>query len=99
MDVESNTVKILNLRAAVAAQFIRASSIRGDLLTLLGKATERESSWLSEGADGAERAGIPAAPKARAAGLRNLAVAVIPILVVLITFLFWYSTWFGRPLP
>jgi len=96
MDVESNTVKILNLRAAVAAQFIRASSIPGDLLTLLGKATERESSWRSEGAG---RAGVPAAPKARAGGLRNVAVAVIPIAVVLITFLFWYSTWFGRPLP
>jgi HEAT repeat protein len=27
-----------------------------------------------------------------------MAVAVIPVLVVLITFLFWYSTWFGRPL-
>src|SRR5439155_9357648 len=45
------------------------------------------------------RAGIPAAPKARAGGLRNVAVAVIPMAAVLITFLFWYSTWFGRPLP
>ena len=62
-------------------------------MTLLGKATEREPSWLSEGA------GIPAAPKARAGGLRNVAVAVIPMAAVLITFLFWYSTWFGRPLP
>ena len=66
-------------------------------MTLLGKATERESPpWLSEGA---ERTGVPAAPKARAGGLQNVAVAVIPIAVVLITFLFWYSTWFGRPLP
>ena len=65
-------------------------------MTILGKATERESPWLSEGA---ERTGVPAAPKARAGGLQSVAVAVIPIAVVLITFLFWYSTWFGRPLP
>src|SRR6266702_3134366 len=37
--------------------------------------------------------------KPSAPGLRNVAVGVIPIMVVLITFLFWYSTWFGRPLP
>jgi len=29
---------------------------------------------------------------------RNLAIAVVPILLVLITFLFWYQTWFGRRL-
>jgi hypothetical protein len=29
---------------------------------------------------------------------RNTLIAVVPILVVLITFLFWYQTWFGRPL-
>ena len=30
--------------------------------------------------------------------LRNTLIFIIPILVVLITFLFWYQTWFGRPL-
>ena len=68
-------------------------------MALLPKATERESAWLSEGTKAAERAGAPEAPKARAGGLQNVAVAVIPIVVILITFLFWYSTWFGRPLP
>ena len=29
---------------------------------------------------------------------RNTLIFIIPILVVLITFLFWYQTWFGRPL-
>ena len=80
---------------AVGLTFVR----REQLLALLPKATERGYSWRPEGAEGAERAGIPEAPKARAGGLRNVAVAAIPIVVVLITFLFWYSTWFGRPLP
>ena len=29
---------------------------------------------------------------------KNLAIVVVPILLVLITFLFWYQTWFGRRL-
>ncbi len=29
---------------------------------------------------------------------RNLIIAIVPILLVVITFLFWYQTWFGRPL-
>jgi hypothetical protein len=29
---------------------------------------------------------------------RNLVIAVVPVLIVLITFLFWYQTWFGRRL-
>jgi hypothetical protein len=29
---------------------------------------------------------------------RNTLILIVPILVVLITFLFWYQTWFGRPL-
>ncbi|MFB3921323.1 MAG: HEAT repeat domain-containing protein [Terriglobia bacterium] len=29
---------------------------------------------------------------------RNLAIAIVPALLVLITFLFWYQTWFGRQL-
>lgn len=28
----------------------------------------------------------------------NLIVVAAPVLIVLVTFLFWYSTWFGRPL-
>jgi len=37
-------------------------------------------------------------PKTSAPSPRSAAVAIVPILFVLITFLFWYSTWFGRPL-
>ena len=29
---------------------------------------------------------------------RNTFIIVVPILVVIVTFLFWYQTWFGRPL-
>lgn len=29
---------------------------------------------------------------------RHLAIAIVPVLLVLITFLFWYQTWFGRRL-
>jgi len=29
---------------------------------------------------------------------RNTLIFMVPVLVVLITFLFWYQTWFGRPL-
>jgi hypothetical protein len=29
---------------------------------------------------------------------RNTLIFIVPVLVVLITFLFWYQTWFGRPL-
>jgi hypothetical protein len=29
---------------------------------------------------------------------RNTAIVIVPILLVLITFLFWYQTWFGREL-
>ncbi len=29
---------------------------------------------------------------------RNTAIVIVPILLVLITFLFWYQTWFGRKL-
>lgn len=48
----------------------------------------------------ASRAGadtpLPAYVKLRAR--RNSAIVVVSILLVLITFLFWYQTWFGRPL-
>lgn len=29
---------------------------------------------------------------------RNILIAIVPVLLVLITFLFWYQTWFGRRL-
>src|SRR5438132_10788527 len=48
---------------------------------------------------GFDLAAARTSPKTSAPGLRSMAVAVIPIAVVLITFLFWYSTWFGGPLP
>ncbi len=28
----------------------------------------------------------------------KLIVALVPVLLVVVTFLFWYQTWFGRPL-
>ncbi len=39
-------------------------------------------------------------PKAESAQIsrRNLLLALVPVLVLLITFLFWYQTWFGRRL-
>ncbi len=30
--------------------------------------------------------------------IRNMVIVVIPVLVILVTFLFWYMTWFGRRL-
>jgi len=36
--------------------------------------------------------------KPEAGSPRNTFIFMVPILVVLITFLFWYQTWFGRPL-
>jgi hypothetical protein len=35
----------------------------------------------------------------RLGATRNTAIVIVPILLVLITFLFWYQTWFGRRLP
>ena len=56
-------------------------------------------------ANGSEQTGGDAQEKGRleiaqqkARRRANLAVGMIPILVVLITFLFWYQTWFGRRL-
>jgi HEAT repeat protein len=43
-------------------------------------------------------ASAPAPRGVRPGSIRSLLIAVVPILVVLITFLFWYQTWFGRPL-
>lgn len=40
----------------------------------------------------------PAIPSSSPPPKRNLAIAIVPILLVLITFLFWYQTWFGRRL-
>ncbi|HYA61799.1 MAG TPA: HEAT repeat domain-containing protein [Candidatus Sulfotelmatobacter sp.] len=37
-------------------------------------------------------------PSVNSPSPRNTFIFLVPILVVLITFLFWYQTWFGRPL-
>jgi len=37
-------------------------------------------------------------PKPEGGSPRNTFIAIVPVLVVLITFLFWYQTWFGRSL-
>src|SRR5215471_731644 len=34
----------------------------------------------------------------KATETRNTAIVVVPALLVLVTFLFWYQTWFGRRL-
>src|ERR1019366_7857180 len=39
------------------------------------------------------------APRSMAMGSpRNTAILIVPFLLVLITFIFWYQTWFGRAL-
>ncbi len=51
-----------------------------------------------------ERAGGPAPalgrsqPGANSIPTRNTAIVVVPMLLVLVSFLFWYQTWFGRRL-
>lgn len=42
--------------------------------------------------------GAPAAPAPPRANRPSIIIVLVPVLVVLVTFLFWYSTWFGRPL-
>ena len=42
--------------------------------------------------------GLRASQDAGPASIRNLLITLVPVLVVLIAFLFWYRTWFGRPL-
>ena len=49
------------------------------------------------GGDAQERMRLESAQQ-KARRRANLAVGMIPILVILITFLFWYQTWFGRRL-
>ncbi|HEV2177955.1 MAG TPA: HEAT repeat domain-containing protein [Terriglobia bacterium] len=54
-------------------------------------------------ADKAERSGpAGAVPPAPVAGgfppTRNLLISLVPVLAILVMFLFWYSTWFGRRL-
>jgi len=41
---------------------------------------------------------VPELKPAAAGSPRNTVIVVVPILLVLITFLFWYQTWFGRGL-
>ena len=49
-----------------------------------------------EGADPARRQ-KPLLP-VKTAQKRNNAIVVVPVLLVLVTFLFWYQTWWGRRL-
>jgi acetyl/propionyl-CoA carboxylase alpha subunit len=46
----------------------------------------------------AKSAGKAASNRSAAGASRNTVIVIVPILLVLITFLFWYQTWFGRTL-
>ena len=54
--------------------------------------------WPCGVATEAKSAGKTASNRSAAGASRNTAIAIVPILLVLITFLFWYQTWFGRTL-
>jgi len=54
--------------------------------------------WPCGVATEAKSAGKAASNRGVAGASRNTAIAIVPILLVLITFLFWYQTWFGRTL-
>jgi hypothetical protein len=63
----------------------------------------RDGSQLTPTSPGSGTSAAPArSPSARGSkafgSTRNTAIIMIPILLVLITFLFWYQTWFGRQL-
>jgi HEAT repeat protein len=51
-----------------------------------------------ESACGRDSVGVPVAPTQPRSSRPSLIIVLVPVLVVLVTFLFWYSTWFGRPL-
>src|SRR6516225_9828217 len=55
------------------------------------------SAVAGQGAPVAARAGNPFV-RAKTVQKRNTAIVIIPVLLVLVTFLFWYQTWFGRRL-
>jgi len=50
-----------------------------------------------EGAPNSAPGGDPLLPT-KTVETRNTAIAVVPVLLVLVTFLFWYQTWFGKRL-
>jgi len=47
---------------------------------------------------GGQQVSTPARESRAWGSPRNTAIVIVPILLVLITFLFWYQTWFGRGL-
>lgn len=51
-----------------------------------------------ESPSGRDSAGMPVAPTPPRSNRPSIIIVLVPVLVVLVTFLFWYSTWFGRPL-
>lgn len=55
------------------------------------------SAFAGEGAPNPAHGGNPLLPT-KAVETRNTAFVVVPVLLVLVTFLFWYQTWFGRRL-
>jgi HEAT repeats len=83
-------------RGARGAPFLHSSDkYPANRATSLEKMLEEDGRT----ADPAEAESVPLRQAQQAARRRaNLAVALIPVLVLLITFLFWYQTWFGRRL-
>jgi len=59
--------------------------------------TGEQSGLSSSSLDPAPPRREPAAG-ASSSGRPNLVIAIVPVLLVLVTFLFWYQTWFGRRL-
>jgi len=51
-----------------------------------------------ESPSGRDSAGMPVASTPPRSNRPSIIIVLVPVLVVLVTFLFWYSTWFGRPL-
>ncbi len=54
---------------------------------------------MESGNDFSTRPGADDAEVRRRIRKANITILIVPFLLVLITFLFWYQTWFGRKLP
>ena len=68
----------------------------------MGQQTDSRSTPTSTGPErfplAAEKLSAPAHENRALGSPRNTVIVIVPLLLVLITFLFWYQTWFGREL-